>query len=83
MAKKWIKNAINPEHKGELKAKAERAGESTAEFAHKHASGDSKTAKQSRLALTLMSMHHGKKKEGPKRPTVQGLMKKMHGTKSE
>lgn len=82
MAKKWIKNAINPDHKGELKAKAERAGESTEEFAHKHASGNSQTAKQSRLALTLMGMHKGKKEEPKhKRPTVRGLMNKMHGTK--
>lgn len=75
MARKWIKSAINPAHKGELKEKAEHAGESTSAFAetHKHDSG--KTGAQSRLALTLMSMHKGGKKEKPKtksRPNFYG-----------
>ena len=66
MASKWIKGAIK--HKGALKADAKRAGESTHEYAeaHKHDSG--KTGARSRLALTLMGMHHGgrEKKRGTK-----------------
>lgn len=56
--KGWIKSAIK--HPGALKAKAEKAGESTRAFAdaHKHDSGT--TGAQSRLGLTLMGMHHKK-----------------------
>ena len=60
MAKKWIKKAINPAHKGEFRAKAERAGETTREFAAEHAGDSGKTGKQARLAQTLMGM--GRKK---------------------
>lgn len=78
MAKKWIKSAINPAHKGELKEKAEHAGESTHEFAEKHKHDSSKTGAQSRLALTLMGMHKGGKKDKPKaksRPNLYGEQK--------
>ena len=53
--KHWIKGAIK--HPGALRAKAKKAGMSTMAFAHKHDSGDSTTAKQSRLAETLRGMH--------------------------
>lgn len=56
--KKWIKSAIK--HPGALRKEAKAAGESTREFAeaHKHDSGT--TGNRSRMALTLMGMHHGK-----------------------
>lgn len=41
---------------GALRAKAERAGESTREFAESHDKGNSETARQSRAAIGLMSM---------------------------
>lgn len=59
--KKWIKAAIDPAHKGEFKAKAEAAGQSTLAYADKHASDAGKTGKQARLAKTLIGMHSGKK----------------------
>jgi len=54
--KNWIKGAIK--HPGALKAKAEAAGETTKEFASKHAGDSGKTGAQSRLAETLMGMSH-------------------------
>lgn len=64
MAKKnWIKKAINPAHKGQFRAKAERAGESTREFAQEHKGDSGKTGKQARLALALMGA--AKKKKSP------------------
>lgn len=60
MASKWIKGAIK--HPGALKAAAKRAGESTREYAEEHKHDSGKTGQRSRLALTLMGMHHGKKR---------------------
>lgn len=57
---KFIKAAINPAHKGEFRKKAEKAGESTREFAEEKASAPGKLGKQARLAETLMSMNHSK-----------------------
>lgn len=57
--KGWIKSAIK--HPGAFKAKAKAAGESTAEFAKGHDTGDSTTAKQARLAETLMGMNKTRK----------------------
>ncbi|HXC80146.1 MAG TPA: hypothetical protein VNU19_24205 [Candidatus Acidoferrum sp.] len=57
MAKHWIKAAIK--HPGALKAAAKAAGESTREFAEAHEHDSGKTGSRSRLALTLMGMHHG------------------------
>lgn len=56
--KKWIQGAINPEHKGEFKAKAEKAGKPTAEYAEEKASAPGKLGKQARLATALMGLHH-------------------------
>ena len=58
MAKKWIKKALEGAH-GQFKAKAERAGESTSEFAKEHEHDSGKLGKQARLAQNLMKMHHG------------------------
>ena len=63
MDRKWIQGAINPEHKGQFRAKAEAAGKSTAEFAREKADAPGKTGKQARLAETLMGLRK-KKSDG-------------------
>lgn len=57
--KRWIQGAV--EHKGAFKAKADKAGMSTAAFAAKEKDAPGPLGKQARLASTLMSMHKGKK----------------------
>ncbi len=58
MAKrKWIKSATSNAH-GQFRAKAEKAGESTKEFASEHAGDSGKTGAQARLAQNLMGMKH-------------------------
>jgi hypothetical protein len=52
---KWIKDATAGAH-GQFKEKAERAGESTKEFAKEKASAPGKLGKEARLAETLMGM---------------------------
>lgn len=64
--RKWIKGAIK--HPGALKAKAKAAGETTREFAAKHADDPGTTGKQARLAETLMGMHHKSKADKLYRP---------------
>jgi hypothetical protein len=44
---------------GALRAKAQKAGQSTSAFAHSHSKGNSETARQSRAAIGLMSMKKG------------------------
>jgi hypothetical protein len=67
--KHWIKGAIK--HPGVFKAAAERAGKTTAEFAHEH-EGDSGTlGARARLAETLMGMR--------KRKTPEERMKSRYG----
>jgi hypothetical protein len=52
---KWIQKAT--EHgKGAFKAKAEKAGKSTSEFAREKASAPGKLGREARLAETLASM---------------------------
>jgi hypothetical protein len=60
MAKKWIKKATANAH-GQFAAKAEKAGETTREFASEKADAPGKLGKEARLASTLMGMHHGAK----------------------
>jgi len=48
---KWIQKAIK--RPGALKAKAKRAGMGVQAYAHAHSKGSSRTARQSRLAITL------------------------------
>ncbi|HEV2674150.1 MAG TPA: hypothetical protein VGV37_06370 [Aliidongia sp.] len=55
--KRWIKSATAGAH-GQFRAKAEAAGESTAEFAKEKADAPGVLGKQARLAETLMGMHH-------------------------
>lgn len=57
--RKWIAAATENSH-GQFRAKAEKAGKSTREFAAEHAGDSGKTGKQARLAETLMGMHHKK-----------------------
>ncbi len=59
--KNWIKSATSNAH-GQFKAKAEAAGKTTRAFAAEHAGDSGKTGQQSRLAETLMGMHHKMKK---------------------
>lgn len=53
-----LNEAVAHSH-GQFRAKAERAGEITREFALQHVHDKDKTGKQARLALVLMGMHHG------------------------
>lgn len=55
--KRWIKKATDNSH-GQFRAKAEKAGETTREFAAQHAGDKGKLGKQARLAETLMGMSH-------------------------
>lgn len=56
MSGKWIKKATANAH-GQFRRKAEKAGESTREFAQQHKGDSGKTGKQARLALALMRPH--------------------------
>lgn len=64
MAKKWIQGATENAH-GQFKEKAERAGQTTRQFAKLHEGDSGKTGKQARLAETLMGMSHKKKRKSP------------------
>ena len=61
-SKHWIAGAIK--HPGALKKKAEKAGETTREFAKQHAGDSGKTGAQARLGETLMGMHSKSKSRG-------------------
>lgn len=60
--KRWIRKATENAH-GQFRAKAERAGESTREFAEQHKGSAGKTGKQARLALALMGSASGRRKK--------------------
>ena len=60
MAKNWIAGATANSH-GQFRAKAEKAGVSTREYAQEKADAPGKLGKQARLAETLMGMHSRKK----------------------
>lgn len=55
--KRWVQKATANAH-GQFKAKAEKAGESTKEFAEEKKDAPGKLGKEARLASTLMGMHH-------------------------
>lgn len=57
MAKKWMKKAFSNSH-GQFKAKAEKAGMSTHEYAEKEKSAPGLLGKQARLALVGMKAKH-------------------------
>lgn len=54
----WIKAATDNAH-GQFRAKAERAGETTRQYAEEHKGDRGMTGRQARLAITLMGMRHG------------------------
>jgi hypothetical protein len=60
--KNWVKKAVPESRNGVFKAKAERAGETTREYAKKKESAPGKLGKEARLAETLMGMPHKPKK---------------------
>lgn len=67
MTKKWMQKAFANSH-GQFKAKAEKAGESTAEFAHAHEDSPGKLGKQARLAeVGMAASHHRKSKSAEDR----------------
>lgn len=80
MAKNWIKSATAGAH-GQFKAKAERAGKSTAAFASEHSGDSGKLGKQARLAEALMSMHKGGKKKEESHSMGKSMTKKLYGDK--
>ena len=57
-SKNWIAGAIKKP--GAFKAKAQKAGESTAEYAQEKSGASGKTGQQARLAETLMKMRKKK-----------------------
>lgn len=65
---KWIAGATANSH-GQLRRKAEAAGESTAQFAREHADSPGLLGKQSRLAETLMGLHGGRHKPRVTKPS--------------
>lgn len=71
--KKWIKRALENAH-GQFKEKAERSGKSTEAYAREHEGDSGKLGKQSRLAETLMSMHHAHKKNSASNRTMRHAM---------
>lgn len=66
MGKNWIAGATANAH-GQFRAKAEKAGMSTAAYARKEEDASGKTGKQARLAETLMGLRKGKSKSNEDR----------------
>lgn len=54
--KRWISKAVPESRKGVFKEKAERAGETTREFAKEHDGSKGALGKEARLAETLMGL---------------------------
>ena len=65
MAKHWMKKAFAGSH-GQFKAKAEKAGKTTAEFAKEHEDSKGKLGKQARLAEVGMKASRSKRWYGNK-----------------
>lgn len=57
MAKHFIQKAIKPSHRGLFREKAERAGESTAEYAQQEEHAPGTLGHEARLAEILMHMN--------------------------
>ena len=60
--KNWVKKAVPKERRGVFKAKAEAAGETTAQYAKEKEAAPGALGKEARLAETLMGMHKKRKK---------------------
>jgi len=58
MAENFIKGAIK--HPGALRRAAQRAGETTKQYADEHKHDSGKAGERSRLAITLMGMKKGR-----------------------
>lgn len=54
--KNWMRDAVKPSRKGVFKAKAEKAGKSTKEYAEEKKNAPGKLGKEARLALTFDKM---------------------------
>lgn len=72
MKKHWMKDAVKPGRKGVFRKKAERAGESTAQFASEHAGDKGKLGKEARLAKTFAKHRPGKRKSKRKSGRSRG-----------
>jgi hypothetical protein len=65
--KNWMAGAVKPSRRGVFKAKAKRAGMSTAKFAKKERNAPGRLGKQARLAQTFSRFRNhvaGMKKAG-------------------
>ena len=60
MDKNWMKDAVKPSRKGVFKAKAERAGMSTAAYAAKEKNAPGALGKEARLAQTFAKARRGR-----------------------
>ena len=80
--RKWIKGAVNPEHKGMEQRAAKAAGESTHEYMEHHEGDKGSAGARARLGLRLEKMHHGGKKKEHKSPSNKDFRRKMYGDKS-
>ena len=71
--KKWLKQAINPKHKGMEQRAAKRAGESTHEYMEEHEHDSGSAGERARLGLRLEGMHRKKHK------SAKSMQDKMYG----
>ena len=62
MASKWISGATENAH-GQFRAKAQKAGMTTAAYAKKEENAPGRLGEQARLAENLMGLHHTKGKK--------------------
>lgn len=77
--KKFIKEATKNAH-GQFRAKAEKAGMSTAAYAHEHEHDSGITGKQARLAEVLMkASHHRAHKAHKAMASGSTIRKSMYG----
>ncbi len=65
----WMAGAVPDSHKGVFKAKAEKAGETTAEYAKEKASAPGNLGKEARLAQTFA-------RERPRKGNIASTYKK-------
>lgn len=70
--KKWMKAAFSNAH-GQFKAKAEKAGKSTAEYARANAHAPGRLGRQARLALV------GMKEDIPGKPARKSRVERRYG----
>lgn len=61
---RWIKQAINPAHKGMEQRAAARTGESTHQYMEEHKHDSGTAGKRARLGLTLSGMKNRMYRKG-------------------